>query len=475
MKLISKLHENYRNGIRTAVFISAVFLLFGYIYDILHYMSSGNQQLLLLNAVSAVLVIISTALFALQIIKVPTSFFIIVYVVLLNSMFSNFYLLLNNDSSWYAYYLRDSLFLSVLCLFSALLIGRFHAIVYGLLFIIASVVLTLLGDNQFMRENVLMIVTIFSAISVVAFYLITLLQNSVSELVNLNETINYQNEEIHSQVEELQSQTEQLRKSNELLLQQQNEILDKNKALEKANQTKIKFFSVIGHDLRNPFNLILNYAEMLYVRFNIIDNDKKIKYIKSLKELSRNTYRLFENLLNWSRSQTNFIEPVIRQVDINELVEQSLTLLGEEIKNKSIQFSFSDNNCSSILTDKDILDTVLRNLLSNAIKYTFEGGHVYVECFKPEKEVIIKVHDDGIGIEPELAAQLFDGEYNSSMHGTKGETGTGLGLQICYEFLQRINATIELESNKDKGSTFIIRLPQHFPAHFEIIDELMHN
>lgn len=231
--------------------------------------------------------------------------------------------------------------------------------------------------------------------------------------------------------------------------------------LKNINSAKDKFFSIISHDLRNPFHTILGASEFL----SMYSDDLTQKELKdtsiNIHNAAKNVYNLLTNLLEWARVQTGSIEVNKTDIDINVLVNEVFDLYNENIEKKQLKMINKLSGNVFVLADRYMLQTVLRNLVSNAIKFTNAGGSITISVKEYENETSILVEDDGIGISPENQKKLFNYDQHLSLKGTNNETGTGLGLAISKEFIEKNGGQILVESTINSGSTFTIKLPKN--------------
>jgi PAS domain S-box-containing protein len=230
--------------------------------------------------------------------------------------------------------------------------------------------------------------------------------------------------------------------------------------LRNSNATKDKFFSIIAHDLRGPFNAIIGFSDLLYNDYNHFDESEKISMIKNIHDASLGTFKLLENLLEWSRIQTGRSVPNFEPVDLCTIANTSLTFLKPMAEKKNIKL-FSGIHFGTIaFCDENMTTTIIRNLISNAIKFTPFGGDVRIWATIKETQVEITVGDNGVGMPPEIIQKLFLLDNSVKSKGTAGEMGTGLGLILCKEFVELNGGTIEVESEPGKGSKFRFTLPK---------------
>lgn len=240
------------------------------------------------------------------------------------------------------------------------------------------------------------------------------------------------------------------------------EIQKKNEDLNKNNATKDRFLGIIAHDLKNPMSIIWGMSEIL-VSDKTINKEEKQSLLLSINHSIKQTFKLLENLLQWARAQDKTIpfEPV--QHNVKRIIEKELDILRNHANNKSIKITNTTPADLSIYADEQMLQTIIRNLVTNAIKYTFPNGRIDINA----KQVVINernytevaIHDNGIGMSEEQVNQLFTIKKNSSTKGTNEEDGTGLGLLLCKEFIDRHKGVLTVESKPDKGSCFTCLIP----------------
>jgi len=236
-------------------------------------------------------------------------------------------------------------------------------------------------------------------------------------------------------------------------------IVSKNQELKELNHTKDKLFSVIGHDLGNQFNIILGFLEVLVSDFKKLDTPKVEYHLNNINKTSKHAYDLLENLLTWSRMQTKSIHYNPEVFNINSKINQSVEMLEGAFTKKNITVDVIEEDNIEVFADANMFSMVIRNLVSNAIKFTNENGNISIYIKKEKDFCQVAVQDNGIGISPEIVQRIFLLESNHSTRGTNGEKGTGLGLILCKEFIEKHNGKIRVESEVGKGSRFIFTLP----------------
>ncbi len=254
-----------------------------------------------------------------------------------------------------------------------------------------------------------------------------------------------------------------LKKAQELINRQKSELEVRGRQLEQANATKDKFFSIIAHDLKNPFHTILGFSDLMSRNFDEITDEKKKEFLGLINESSQLAHDLLENLLSWSRAQTDRIRFKPSKMELQSAVLEIQQFANSSLEKKKILFTNDIPAGTFAYADPDMILTVLRNLVSNAIKFSPESGNIKVSAEPGEEKIIIRVIDNGVGIPEEQQKKLFSfGEFQTTT-GTDGEHGTGLGLLICHEFIKRNDGTLAVESETGVGSTFYFDLPAYKP------------
>ena len=235
-----------------------------------------------------------------------------------------------------------------------------------------------------------------------------------------------------------------------------------NQQLLTANATKDKFFSIIAHDLKNPFHTISGMSSLLLESYNRFTAEEHKEFLRSIKKTSENTYRLLQNLLEWSQTQTGRIRFDPQKFEISSLLIEVLEIVSATASSKNIRIETAILPDLFVFADKNMVTTVLRNLLQNAVKFTNEGGLISLSGNSAGKKVEISVADDGVGICPEIVEKLFHIDANVSTSGTAGEQGTGLGLILSKELVEKNSGEIRVESTEGHGSKFTVIFPADY-------------
>lgn len=297
-------------------------------------------------------------------------------------------------------------------------------------------------------------------------------------LLNRYRYISKINKMLREQKEEITLANRKLQELNRHLLEQKQKVEELNLKLNEANKqlsvseqhliatnvTKDKFFSIISHDLRNPFASIVSFSRILKRDIANLSREELTELVAELDKSVLKISNLLENLLQWSRSQSGKMKQHPESFHVSEIVKENLTLFAATAREKGIEISDMVDKDLYVWADRNMLDTVIRNLLSNALKYTDMGGVVTIESGLHQGMVSLAVSDTGIGIPEKDQEKLFRPEALYSTYGTREEKGSGLGLMLCREFVEKMGGNIWFESVEGKGSRFVFTLPAEIPS-----------
>lgn len=225
------------------------------------------------------------------------------------------------------------------------------------------------------------------------------------------------------------------------------------------NAAKDKLFSIIGHDLRSPFNSILGYSNLLLEKKENMVPSESERFLKIIRDSADRTLVLLDNLLNWAKLQKGQLHIEPEKLDLSELIHQILNLKEPLAKAKEISIQYSPADTFELYIMEDIFKTVLRNLVSNAIKFTQKGGNIVVSAMMKKDFVEISVSDNGRGMNKGTLEGLFNLGSNTSTPGTENEIGSGMGLVLCSEFVEKMGGKIWVTSEEGKGSDFRFTVP----------------
>jgi len=251
----------------------------------------------------------------------------------------------------------------------------------------------------------------------------------------------------------------EIKQMNQKLLEAQEDLKKVNSLLEISNQEKDKFFSIIAHDLKSPFNSILGFSEILKEEINNLDQNAIVEYAGIINYSTRQTLQLLENLLHWARMKQGRMEYLPKNLALSEITEEVLGLVKENARQKNI---FLINNVpleTQVFADENMLKTILRNLIVNSIKFTNSGGVVEITSMINNNQIQISVSDTGVGISKQNLEKLFLIGTSFTTRGTDHEKGTGLGLLLCKELVEKHSGRIWAESEINSGTIFHFTVP----------------
>jgi len=270
-------------------------------------------------------------------------------------------------------------------------------------------------------------------------------------------------DELQTLGDNFDAMTESLRLSRKKLQQTNKELKASQESLEKSNATKDKFFSIIAHDLRAPFNAFVSVSDLLANDYEALTDERRKSFARNINNSARHLNNLIENLLQWSRSQTDRLEFSPEKVNLAELVRENLKLSKTHAQSRDIRLKEHIRDEVSAYCDRNLINVVFRNLISNAIKYSHAGSSVEVGIYyEPDNEMITAyVLDEGIGLSEEDMNKLFRIDQNTKFIGDSTEKGTGLGLILSKEFVEKHGGSIWVNSELNKGSRFMFTLPAY--------------
>lgn len=268
-----------------------------------------------------------------------------------------------------------------------------------------------------------------------------------------------QNRQMHQLNREINNLQRQLIKEKinlEIALQKLNK---SNSELEKLNADKDQFMSILAHDLKSPFNSLLGFSSLLLDELHNFNIESIERQVQLINKISHKTYYLLEDLLLWSQSQSGkmpFTPSTLNAFDIcNEVVENII----HDAQKKNISIAFSSLSDILVLADYNMLKTIFRNLISNAIKFTPVGGQVNIAAKNNSAEVVFTVSDTGVGIAAENISKILNSYERFSTNGTNKEHGTGIGMNLCIDFIHKHQGKLQIDSKLGEGSNFSFTIP----------------
>ncbi|MBX3042100.1 MAG: PAS domain S-box protein [Candidatus Kapabacteria bacterium] len=294
----------------------------------------------------------------------------------------------------------------------------------------------------------------------------------VAIAVNVTDRIKLERER-EELIEHLSLSSNQIMKDAGRLMKLNDNLIDSEQRLQRMNDEKDKFISIISHDLRSPFTGILGVMDGLVSYFDIYTKSEIKTGLELLRKNSYDLFNLMENLLTWARVNRGKIEVNLEQIPLFTIVKANIDLLSQNAQQKNIAILNHVSKNIYVVADENMLNTICRNLISNSIKFTQEGGEIIISSSTSleDDKVELWVKDNGIGMTKEVVDTIFHLNRQYSSPGTNNEKGTGLGLFICKEMVNKINGTIWVESKPNEGTCFKIELVCLIKGEYEELEE----
>jgi signal transduction histidine kinase len=264
---------------------------------------------------------------------------------------------------------------------------------------------------------------------------------------------------LHTYVTDLEEHQTKLVQQAEQLSLLNNQLQESEKHLKALNESKDKLFSIIAHDLRSPFNVLLGYSEYLAEDAPVIERDMLQKVATEMNLSLKSVFAMLDNLLEWARLQTGRTEYQPALVKTKSLLSAILDLLAPAVAQKELDLAVAVGESHEIFADENMLSSALQNLLTNAIKFTPRNGKIMINAGMSAEQATITIADSGVGIPPEKQAALFTIGTNLSSYGTENEPGSGLGLLLVNEFVKKSGGEITFKSKEGEGSSFTLAFP----------------
>jgi len=424
-----------------AYVFSCIFIL-GFLFDIVF--SKVPVFISCIDLVNILISIASIILFYKKRIGINTVFKLQILAILVNMILSH-YINPIDSKKFTDTFLRNAITLGMLVPIYGLFSGKRNIFHIGFVYLFLLISSMVRVSDQFLIDNSPFLILNGIIYSVGVYYILDMLEKMRIKQMNLNSI--------------LKNKTDELVLKNSDLEKKNLQISEQTKELAELNATKDKLFSIIAHDLRSPISSIMGFSELLMER-SIDKNDKNSKdFISIINSTSRQTLTLLENLLEWTKAQSGQIDFKPVKLEIQPIIATVLDDMNSSASLKGITLNSVVSADIFAFADRNMLLTILRNLLSNAIKFTKTGGNVNIKARKIFGQIEILIEDDGIGMDEADQKKLFDLGVNFTTPGTANERGSGLGLILCKEFIEKNGGKISVESEADKGSKIIFTLP----------------
>ena len=285
------------------------------------------------------------------------------------------------------------------------------------------------------------------------------LSNNIEELKQIKAQLEEHEHRLMQENEKYEVLNKELKQANDGLFIAKEEAIENEEKLKELNATKDKLFSIIAHDLRSPFNSIIGYSELLIENEGNNDADENEAFIKIIHSSAKSTLILLDNLLNWAKSQTGHLIFRPERLNLNSVINDIIVSSTSTARFKNISLVQISSADIEVFADKNMLQTILRNLVSNAIKFTNLKGEIKIYTTAAQDFAEITISDNGVGMDEQTIRKLFRIDTGLVSKGTANELGSGLGLLVCKEFVEKQGGEIRIESEAGKGCNLIFTIP----------------
>ena len=411
------------------LYVSSVVILVGCILDFFtRNYNVNNTEIINLIAVSAVIIALVVYFFKKE--QLRLSFGILIYGTLVT--FFSYAIIDANVGSYDNSFLIITLYATLLMTFSGFLIGKIHFIIILFLYYVVFAYVLIVAKSEFLMNRAPMLFMVLPGYMFLLFRLQTLIEKVYHDKIKF-------------QIE----------------IEEKNKLLEtKNKELNDLNISKDKFFSIIAHDLKNPISTLTGFLGLIQYKGDKITQEKLQSYISNAIVTSQNISSLLNDLLDWARSQSNYVSVQTQKFEIAEVIESVFFFLKMQADKKNISLEHDIPAEQNVIADYNMIFTVLRNLISNAIKFSHDNKKVSVRSERLENEMLkISIADEGIGMSDDFKNSLFKINQRPLSRGTHNEVGTGLGIILSKEFVQKNHGDIGVISSEGHGSTFWFTIP----------------
>ncbi len=422
MKLFARKGLNSVEEVRTRIFYyAASFTAMGGLSDII--LRTYPNPI-----ITAGYIVISFSLFAIllktfNLINSLWANFIIIYLLLFDGTSTLYFLI--GDTEFFSYFIRMTVLICIGVPYAGFTVNKYHSIIIGIFYLTNYIVLSYLTEDKYLIQGIFVITIIVTAY-IIGIYLLV---HNLFLFYNIKKDL----------LEKAEESNLALRKRKE--------------ELKEAIESKNALFSIISHDLRNPFNTIIGFNDLIDIALKKNDIEQIRKYHPLIKRSTENAFNLINNLFNWAKAHQENIQFVPNKFVYEKVVTNVINLLSSDAKKKNITIKTSIPQNHIVVADNNMIDVVVRNLLTNAIKFTPENGEITIGVESRENQINYFVKDNGIGTTEEKIKDMSSGEPVESKPGTMNEKGSGLGLSICKGFIEKHHGKLWAERNESQGLT----------------------
>ena len=410
------------------------------------------------NLPVSIVLFVVFVLYYVKVIRISIAFPLVLYTVI-GSITLSFLFYSSTSESISEIFLRDSLYIILALACATLFINKIHTFIITGIYLSTFFPYLLVHKPEFIENYGLFIFLVFIGFASLVYYFSTVLEKVLKKLNDDNKVIEHKSNELEwvnnllkQEATKIDNQNKHIASKNALLLRKEAELME-------LNASKDKFLSIMAHDIKNPLNTMMGYVQLSVNRFANISEEKKIHFLKNIQTSGNNLVALIEELLIWSTAQQQSAKPKTTATNLNETVSDVVQNIKPNLLAKSVMVAIDIEPNTIVNADTTMLKTILRNLLTNAIKFSHVGGKIQI-LYKEKSSPQIHIIDNGVGMDEEQLNKLFSLEHSSTTTGTNGERGTGLGLLICKDLVEKHKGIISVSSKKDVGSDFWFTIPK---------------
>lgn len=277
--------------------------------------------------------------------------------------------------------------------------------------------------------------------------------------IKLEQKVKKRTHELSIALDDIKTERDTVESQNQELINIADKLQEQNLELDKINKTKNRLFSIIAHDIKNPFLSLMGIGKFFHRDFDKINDSQKKENIQNINSTAETIFNHLSNMLDWARGKSDSLKCFPNNISVKSSIEEVIQLLQTTANSKQILLSSSIVEDIAVYADKNMFMAMLRNIISNALKFTPNQGSVTIEAKANKKHITIIVTDSGVGISKENINKILNPNEVFSSYGTNNEPGTGLGIQICQQFANINKGTLDIKSEEGSGSVFTISLP----------------
>jgi len=344
-----------------------------------------------------------------------------------------------------AEFLRSALIIGMLLPIAGFVIEKKHSLYIGSLLLLFYISVIIINHSNYLVQNLYLLLTIIIGYTIGMYYLLYLLEEGSSNQKKL--------------IAELEEKNNELVRTNSLLSELNTYVEIQKEDLKSIVEAREKLLTIISHDIKNPLSAIISFSDLIKSKLNPNENESVLLYINMIQQSANNLFNLIITLLDWTRLKGGKLIVKKGLFNTGDKIREATALFEQSINSKNIEARLVNTDNIEIVADRHMFSAIIRNLLSNAIKFTPSGGRITLESKIDDNNYYLIISDSGVGMNQEDINFVLNSNLNITSEGTLGESGTGLGLELCKEFIQLHNGALSIKSKIGVGSEFKVRFP----------------